>query len=179
MAVAVAIRTIITPLDAGFGETVAANITRPSCSVPHPAPFSHNPHTGAVDLRWKLPSRRLRRARDQGDPHAGLVDRSGGAGRRVRGHAQLRAAPAALRRCGAEARGPARRGGRRGTRRHRGGTPPRGAASRDSVDGGGFRGGGSWGSSERAAATRAPARVLDDPQARLRRGGFWPPRDAT
>src|SRR5207249_1194434 len=129
-------------------------------------------------LRRKLPSRKLRMARDKGDPHAGLADRSGGAGGRVRGHAQPRAAPAALRRRGAQARRAARRGARRRARRHRGSAPPRGAASRDGVDSGGVRGGSGRRSRERAADARAPARLLDHPQARLGRRGLRPARDA-
>src|SRR5438874_11142672 len=66
-------------------------------------------------LRWKLPGRKLRRARDRERPDDRLADRSGGVGRRVRGRAELRAPPAALRRGGPAPRGAAR-GGTRGDR---------------------------------------------------------------
>src|SRR3989442_13978051 len=64
---------------------------------------------GLGDLRWKLPSRKLRRARDKGDLDVGLADRRGGARRTARGCGELHTESAALRRCGAEARGAAPR----------------------------------------------------------------------
>src|SRR2546427_740882 len=100
-------RVVISPLDAGFEETVAAKTTRP--------PRPHN----CVGNRARASC--VGRATKEIHHGAGVVDRSGRAGRGVRGHTELRAAPAAVRGCGAESGGPARRGDRRRARRQCGG----------------------------------------------------------
>src|SRR2546425_13096894 len=103
-------RVVITPLDAGFEETVAAKISRPSPSVPHPLPSLTGPKHprphNCVGNRARASC--VGRATKEIHHGAGLVNRSGRAGRGVRGRTELRAAPAALRGCGAESGGAAR-----------------------------------------------------------------------
>src|SRR5256884_7229453 len=94
----------------GLAETGRTGRRRTGVRAPGPSRSQGGASSlleGLGDLRWKLPSRKLRRARDKGDLDVGLADRGGGARRRVRGGAELRTESAALRRCGAKARGTA------------------------------------------------------------------------